>query len=208
MISEADRGKTAIVKLEMAYEGFPPGSDMASMGTGWLIRPDLLVTAGHCVYDHSGNDGQGYGRVSVMQCHIGYNGRDSLKAPSVQTRFAKRIVTTGEWIDSRNNRHRDVAFVQLDKAFEGNLRLFTYANTPMKGSEIIGVVGYPGDMHLVDEDGIDEAGAQMYELFQEVKYDRNENALKMLQYRLSSFGGKSISHEAQPQTKRKSICVG
>lgn len=119
------------------------------------------------------------------------------KDPSVQSRFTKRIVTTGECIDSRDNRHRDVAFVQPDRPFEGNLRLFSYANTPMKGSEMVGVVGYPGDMHLVDRDGIDEAGAQMYELFQEIKYDRDENALKMLQYRFSSFGGKSIAHETK-----------
>ena len=180
----------AIVKLEMSYEGMPVGSEMASMGTGWLIRPDLLVTAGHCVYDHSGNDGQGFGRVRIMQCHIGYNGRDSMKDESVQTRFAKRIVTTGEWIDSRDNRNRDVAFVQLEKPFTGNLRLFSYAPTPVKGTEMLGVVGYPGDMHLDDSDGISEIGAQMYELYQEVKYNREDNALNMLQYRLSTFGGK------------------
>ncbi|KAJ5635002.1 uncharacterized protein N7484_008315 [Penicillium longicatenatum] len=207
-----DGGKyRSIVKLEMSYEGMPPGAEMASMGTGWLIRPDILVTAGHCVYDHAGNDGQGFGRVIIMQCHIGYNGRDSLKDSSVQTRFAKKIVTTGEWIDSRDNRHRDVAFVQLDAPFTGNLRTFSFAPTPMKGAEMIGVVGYPGDMHLEDSDGIDEIGAQMYELFQDIKYNLEDNALKMLQYRLSTFGGQSGSPVLRKKTPQVSIgahCYG
>ncbi|KAJ5281507.1 hypothetical protein N7478_006879 [Penicillium angulare] len=201
-----DGGKyRSIVKLEMSYEGMPSGSEMASMGTGWLIRPDLLVTAGQCVYDHFGNDGQGFGRVRVMQCHIGYNGRDSLKGRSVQTRFAKKVVTTGEWIESRDNRHRDVAFIQLEKPFTGELRLFSYIDTPTKGVDMIGVVGYPGDMHLEDSEGIDEIGAQMYELFQETRYDLNDNALKMLQYRVSTFGGQSGSPVLRKKTPQVSM---
>ncbi|KAJ5113412.1 hypothetical protein N7456_001946 [Penicillium angulare] len=207
-----DGGKyRSIVKLEMSYEGMAPGSNMASMGTGWLIRPDLLVTAGHCVYDHSGNNGRGYGRVRVMHCHIGYNGRDSLKDPATQSRFATKIVTTGEWIDSRDNRHRDVAFVQLEAPFNGNLRLFSYVNTPMKAFEMIGVVGYPGDMRLADSDQVEEIGAQMYELFQDIQYNRDDNALKMLQYRLSTFGGQSgspVLRKKNPQISIGAHCYG
>lgn len=91
------------------------------------------------------------------------------KIPLCLQSFRQRIVTIGERIDSLNNRHCDVDFVQLDGPFEGNPRLFSYANTPIKRSETIEVVGYPGDMHLMDHDGIDEAGAQMYGLFQEIK---------------------------------------
>ena len=36
----------AIVKLFIRYEFMKPNS--WSMGTGWLISPDVLVTAGHC----------------------------------------------------------------------------------------------------------------------------------------------------------------
>ncbi|KAJ5930943.1 hypothetical protein N7466_006436 [Penicillium verhagenii] len=205
-----DGGKyRSIVKLEIAYEG--TGAEMSSIGTGWLIRPDVLVTAGHCVFDHAGNDGQGWGRLKIMQCHIGYNGRDSLKDPSVQTRFAKRVVTTGEWIDSRDNRHRDVAFVQLEQPFTGNLRIFSFAPTPMKGVEMLGVVGYPGDMHTVDNDGIDEIGAHMYELFQDIKYNLEDAPLKMLQYKLSTFGGQSgspVLRKKNPQVSIAAHCYG
>ena len=39
---------TAIVKLFMRYEFSEPGKYY--IGTGWLVRPDVLVTAGHCSY--------------------------------------------------------------------------------------------------------------------------------------------------------------
>ncbi|KAJ5736049.1 uncharacterized protein N7483_001174 [Penicillium malachiteum] len=187
-----DGGKyRSIVKLQMTFEGMPP--KMATMGTGWLIRPDILVTSGQCVYDHDGNDGQGYGRVSTMHCHIGYNGRDSLKGPSVQSRYAKKIVTTGEWIDSRDNINRDVAFVKLDVPFTGNLCNFSYAETPMKRTELIGIVGYPGDEHLTDEEWVDEIGAQMYELFHDIRFDLEDHPSHILQHRVSAYSGQSGS---------------
>lgn len=50
----------------------------------------------------------------------------------------------------------------------------------MSGSEEIGVVGYPQDKNLRSECGDCESGAQMYELFDEIEYDRSDNVLKML----------------------------
>ena len=47
------------------------------MGSGWLIRPDLLVTAGHVVYDRNSN----LGPATQIKCYIGYNGVDSVPKP-------------------------------------------------------------------------------------------------------------------------------
>jgi hypothetical protein len=44
----------AIVKLFLKYEN-QPASAKWPIATGWLIRPDLLVTAGHCAFDWSHN---------------------------------------------------------------------------------------------------------------------------------------------------------
>lgn len=41
----------AIVKLQMRYEGQGKDSTGWYMGTGWLIAPDIMVTAGHNVYN-------------------------------------------------------------------------------------------------------------------------------------------------------------
>ena len=58
---------------------------------------------------------------------------------------SENAVTTAEWLTSKDNRHRDVAFIQVDRPFEGNLRLFSYLPTPKSGDEMIGVVGYPAE---------------------------------------------------------------
>ncbi|KAL1850728.1 hypothetical protein Daus18300_012806 [Diaporthe australafricana] len=162
------------------------------MGTGWLITPEIMITAGHNVYNWAGN---GLGKATVIKCHIGYQGKESVGKATVQTRHAKRCVTSAEWLASKDNRHRDFAFIQVDKPFTGNLRAFSYGKTPPHGTEMLGVVGYPGDRTIKDSYGRDERGAMMYKEFDKVAYDRTAktNALGMLTYRISTFGGQSGS---------------
>ena len=159
------------------------------MGSGWLIRPDLMVTAGHNVFDWSGGN-KGFGKAVQIKCYIGYQGSASVSLPSTQFRLAKNIVTTAEWMTSRENRHRDVAFIQVDRPFDGDLRLFNFKSTPQDGHVMLGVVGYPGDKSLETESG-EERGAEMYEMFTETEYSLDSNALKLLEYKVSSYGGKS-----------------
>ncbi|KAI0409509.1 trypsin-like serine protease [Xylaria palmicola] len=189
-----DGGKyRSIVKLQMRYEKQNPDDPSYAMGTGWLISPDTLVTAGHNVFSWAGDD-EGLGRAVHIKCYIGYHGRDSINSPIVQLRFAKTIVTTAEWITGKENRHRDVAFIRVERPFEGNLRVFSYKPTPKVGDEMIGVVGYPADKVLVDQDGREEKGALMYEMFNDIQYnleDKKNNPLQMLKYRISTFGGQS-----------------
>lgn len=151
------------------------------MGTGWLIRPDLLVTAGHVVYDW----GRGYGPTTQIKCYIGYDGRALMKAPNVQPRYGKNVITTGDWIGTADNRLRDVAFIQVHKPFEGNLSLFNYSDTPESDSTMISIVGYPGDRSLGAE-----TGAQMYEMSKMTDYDVDSSKCHMLEYKISTFGGK------------------
>ncbi|KAI0456466.1 trypsin-like serine protease [Xylaria acuta] len=189
-----DGGKyRAIVKLQMRYEKQDSADPAWAMGTGWLISPDILVTAGHNVYSWAGGE-EGLGRAVHIRCYIGYHGRDSIDSPIVQRRYAKTIVTTAEWLTGKDNRHRDVAFIQVDRPFEGNLRPFSYKPTPKVGDEMIGVVGYPADKAMVDKDGREEKGALMYEMFNDIQYnleDKKNNSLQMLKYRISTFGGQS-----------------
>jgi V8-like Glu-specific endopeptidase len=178
----------------MRYEKQRPDDSAYAMGTGWLISPDVLVTAGHNVYSWASGE-EGLGRAVHIKCYIGYHGRDSINSPIVQCRMAKTVVTTAEWLTSKDNRHRDVSFIQLDRPFEGNLRVFSYAPTPKAGEEMIGVVGYPADKFIVDKDGREEKGAMMYEMFNDVSYnleDKKSNPLQMLKYRISTFGGKCL----------------
>ncbi|KAI0444258.1 trypsin-like serine protease [Xylaria telfairii] len=189
-----DGGKyRSIVKLQMRYEKQDPSNSAWAMGTGWLISPDTLVTAGHNVYSWGGGE-EGLGRAVHIRCYIGYHGRDFTNSPIVQRRYAKTIVTTAEWLTSKDNRHRDVAFIQVDRPFEGDLRPFSYKSTPWVGDDMLGVVGYPADKTLTDKDGREEKGALMYEMFKDIQYsldDKRSNPLQMLKYRISTFGGQS-----------------
>ncbi|KAJ4248445.1 hypothetical protein NW762_012782 [Fusarium torreyae] len=177
----------SIVKIQARFDA--KGKSVWMMGTGWLIRPDLLVTAGHVVYDW----GYGYGAASQIKCYIGYNGRASVKTAQVQARYGINVVTTEGWIKESGNRPLDVAFIQVDRAFTGNLRTFNYVNTPLTGHKtLLGVVGYPGDKSLVDiETGDEEKGAQMYEEYARNDYDVEASSRHMVEYRISTFGGQS-----------------
>ncbi|KAI8683849.1 Serine protease [Fusarium keratoplasticum] len=156
----------SIVKIQSRFNDRTTGRAVWMIGTGWLIRPDLLVTAGHVVYDH----GYRYGPADQIKCYIGYNGRDSVKTSAVQARYGLNVISTAEWIESPNNRSRDVAFIQ---------------------GIVLGVVGYPGDKSLRDADGEDEKGAQMYEEFAKTDFDLAASPGNMVEYRVSTFGGQS-----------------
>ncbi|KAK3312300.1 trypsin-like cysteine/serine peptidase domain-containing protein [Apodospora peruviana] len=185
----------SIVKLQIRYEGQSPEDSRYYMGTGWLISPDILVTAGHNVFHWSSP--KGMGRAVHIKCYIGYQGENSLNSRDVQSRIGKSVVVPAEWLASKENRHRDVAFIRVDHPFSGNLRPFSYKPTPKSGNELLGVVGYPGDRALGDVGrGKQEPGAHMYEEFDSTAYSLqagNSNPLSMLQYQISTFAGQDGS---------------
>lgn len=55
------------------------------IATGWLIRPDLIVTAGHvaCDFDH------GFGLLKSIKVYIGYDGAKTIHSNNVQYRQGK-----------------------------------------------------------------------------------------------------------------------
>lgn len=171
----------AIVKLFCRYEKQKPNAKWP-IATGWLIRPDLLVTAGHCAFDWGHNLGQ----LAQVKAYIGYSGQGSINDPKagVQFRFGKRVATTLEWLTAKGNRNFDVAFIQLEAPFTG-IEPFRFADTPVQGSLSIGVVGYPGDL----KDRAGEPGAEMYEMFLQTNYNLAESQWRMLEYKIDTFGG-------------------
>ena len=147
----------AIVKIGIKYENQDEDDDRWAMGTGWLIRPDVMATAGHCAYDWR----DAIGRAVHINAYVGYHGKASIKTdPNIQTRRAKRIVTTPGWLTSKKNRINNVSFIFLNEPFT-QVKLFTFDSTPMQGNEMLGVLGYPGDkIEKVGE--VEEKGAKMY----------------------------------------------
>ncbi|GAB7357635.1 hypothetical protein MBLNU459_g0133t1 [Dothideomycetes sp. NU459] len=171
----------SIVKIQSCFKDTKSGTYVWMMGTGWLVRPDLLVTAGHVVFDW----GRDYGATIRIKCYIGYDGRDSVGSTNVQARYGKDVITTSSWVQDPV-RLRDVAFIKLHKPFEGNLNLFSYVKTPEIDTAMITIVGYPGDKSQGAE-----TGAQMYEMSKTIEYNIDESKRHMIEYDISSFGGQS-----------------
>ncbi|PWY67842.1 hypothetical protein BO83DRAFT_429461 [Aspergillus eucalypticola CBS 122712] len=106
-------------------------------GSITLVRDDTLVTAGHCAFDRSQNDGKGFGRAIEVKAYIGYNGKRSINDPDVQFRHGVQIVTTEGWLQSGVNRHQDVAFIRLDRPLTYVTTLFKPTETPLISKDII-----------------------------------------------------------------------
>ncbi|KAF4977236.1 hypothetical protein FZEAL_6219 [Fusarium zealandicum] len=173
----------SIVKLQIRFEKQLQTDKRWAQGTGWLIEPNLLVTAGHCVFDHT----YSFGKAVKVRAFIGYNGKDSIETPGVQCRYGVEIVTPKEWIESDINRANDVSFIRVDTAFT-DVQPIKYEATATFVNMKLGVVGYPADKTYKDE-----SAAQMYEMYKKVTCDLSKTTLNMLEYKISSSGGQSGS---------------
>jgi V8-like Glu-specific endopeptidase len=175
---------TAVVKIQSRFDS--DSQDIWTMGTGWLIRKDLVVTAGHNVYSTSYG-----GKANQIKCWVGYYGRDSINEREVQHRKALNVVTTARWFQEGPGpdcRIRDVALIQVSVPFEGKLRLFPFISAPEKLTFHLRVVGYPGD--LPKDTDKKEKGSSMYVGERKVNFDLNTTKNHMIEYSIDTFGGK------------------
>ncbi|KAF7553123.1 hypothetical protein G7Z17_g3875 [Cylindrodendrum hubeiense] len=102
-----------LVKIESRFVNKATGLDIWKIGAGWLIRPDLLVTAGNVVFDTEYQ----LGAATQVKCYIGYGGRDSSETSQIQSRYGQSVVTSAEWADQLNTRSRDITFIQVAEPF-------------------------------------------------------------------------------------------
>lgn len=106
-------------------------------------------------------------------------------------RIGVKFLTTTGWLQSNGtNRRSDVAFLKLDRPFDGEFTPFQYHDTPLAGSDSLGVVGYPADMY----DEAKEHGARMYEMFAKVNWNLDNDGKNMLAYPISTTQGKSLAY--------------
>ncbi|MDO5092447.1 MAG: trypsin-like serine protease [Propionibacteriaceae bacterium] len=73
--------------------------------TGWLVSPDTLVTAGHCIYDDNGWNFN-------LEYSPGANGSER----PYGTATAAQLWTDTTWVSDRDSR-QDWGIVKLDRAF-------------------------------------------------------------------------------------------
>ena len=118
-------------------------------GTGWLIGPRTVITAGHCVYLH--NAGGWAKSIDVAA------GRNGLKRPFGTITSAKFASVRG-WVKGRN-RSMDYGVIQLSKPFTrvGSTRPFAFdfaalSDDKLKNSRV-NLSGYPADSFGTGKDG-------------------------------------------------------
>ena len=162
------------------------------MATGWLVENDVVVTAGHCAFDHS----HGLGRLVKVKAYVGYEGKARLGSEdpdisqTVESRWGTAVVTTKGWMESEQRQSSDISVIKLEEPFKhvDKAVLFKGRTTPVGGGNVnLGVVGYPGD--IIDDQ---ERGAKMYEMFATTNYDLTGAYKNMLQYKIDTNGGKGV----------------
>nr|WP_151718364.1 trypsin-like peptidase domain-containing protein [Gemmobacter serpentinus] len=130
--SDMGRGWDAVGRLNLGTKGFC---------TGALIAPDLVLTAGHCLFDRETG-----ARIDPAQIEFlaGWrNGR------AVAYRGVRRALAHPDYVygggDSIARVPNDVALLQLDQAIRlPSVTPFATANQPQRGDQV-GIVSYARD---------------------------------------------------------------
>jgi glutamyl endopeptidase len=109
------------------------------IGTGWLVAPRTVITAGHCVWMHN----QG-GRVASIRVMPGRNG--SATETPFKSCLATHVRTTVKWIDDKDS-DRDYGCILLPQSFldYSSLGTFGYASLSDLDDMTVNLSGYPGD---------------------------------------------------------------
>lgn len=164
--------------------------DWIHNGTGWLIREDLVVTAGHIVVDVPFEQCKIQTFATIVQVYIGYRGKDAMDAmdsPDVDFRKGTRVVVPWGYAVMKKSVN-DFAFVQLNQPFR-NVSPIEPRVTPPFGTAELCVVGYPTDKKKIYVDEEEEDGAEMYEDSAPVTW-RLERHQGLLAYQISTEAGK------------------
>ena len=75
------------------------------MGTGWLIAPDVVATAGHCVYDSGGP-------LKYIKVYFGYSGPESVGKAGCSYCYGVTAAAPAEYLKAQAYAH-DVGFVSV-----------------------------------------------------------------------------------------------
>ncbi|KAF2760715.1 hypothetical protein EJ05DRAFT_473339 [Pseudovirgaria hyperparasitica] len=152
------------------YINFSRTDDTAwRIATGFLITPSIIATAAHNVFALSP-----LAPAAQIKAYIGYRGSASVAERYTQFRSGKKTVIPEGWVTSRGAIRRDnVAFIQLDRPFEG-VTCVRYAYAPGTGAGEVEVAGYAADR---EDPGTREFGGVVWSVNSNISYNLTREGL-------------------------------
>jgi glutamyl endopeptidase len=142
-----------------------------AIGTGWLVGPKTVITAGHCVFSNAFFGGW----ASLIEVNPGRNGDNF----PYQTTTSVRFSSLNRWVEAEDPDF-DIGCIHLNKPIGNTVGWFQVATLPADVLQgyLVNIAGYPGDRG---------AGAEQY-------HHRNR-VLRVTERRLfydvDTYGGQS-----------------
>ncbi|MBX2891304.1 MAG: serine protease [Saprospiraceae bacterium] len=143
------------------------------IGTGWLISPRTVITAGHCVFMHAAG-----GWVRSIEVIPGLNGALRPYGSGVSTNFR----SVSGWVSSPNPNF-DYGAIILPPSYKPGLATGLYKTAVLNDAQLLGMTlnlsGYPGD----------KGGSQQWFHY---KRPKSVNSRRIV-YDIDTMGGQSGS---------------
>jgi V8-like Glu-specific endopeptidase len=116
-----------------------PTAGKTLQGSGWLAAPNLIVTAGHCVFQRNLNSW-----ARNIRVHLAVNGTGR---EWYQVQESHNLLSVSEWTD-QGNQAFDIGAIILTNAFEGPPGNFGYDRIPTNDdlqNLLVTLLGYPSE---------------------------------------------------------------
>lgn len=169
-----------------------------------MIDGDVLITAGHLVYDV-----EKHSYATALEAYIGYtaDSSDLEEKDEIKREVrAARTISVHERYQLSGSTSYDFALVKLDRSFD-NVQPIPFHGAPKADDQPwYKIVGYPGDMP--SETGADVRGHVMHEVEGPGHPYNDLNSEELLKYRLDTFNGEPRLLNSLSRQKAELIATG
>ncbi|GAA1769724.1 hypothetical protein GCM10009712_17090 [Pseudarthrobacter sulfonivorans] len=167
------------------------GHSLAWLGTGWLVRPDVVVTNRHVAAEFGRNDGTSFvfkQGISGSQMKASVDFLEEIGSTKERTFRLNRI------LHIEDSDGPDLAFVSVTPTREHSLAAPVRLSTHSENNEMVAVIGYPArDSRIPDQQLMDEIFGNVYDKKRLAPGQLTGSDSTALRHDCSTLGGNSGS---------------